>query len=187
MIPGDLEVWCDGSGTLIDGPACVGVVIVDPTLPIDQGILCEASDYVGIGTNNFAELRAMRRGLYLAEQIGAQSGRSDVLSVSVNSDSEYAIGAVTNHSWAQRVHGDLINAIRRQVARLRVRFVHVEGHAGIFGNELADWLAGEARRRLLLTMGIERRPKRRPERDGSHKGRRPKAAKATKAPETEES
>lgn len=150
----ELAIYTDGSGTHVaDGPACIGVVVF-----ASSEVVLEASEHVGPGTNNVAELRAIRRGLFLAEQLGALD-----LPVTLYSDSEYSIGAITARSWELRANRELVEAIRRQVDRFAfLRFVHVDGHAGIFGNERADWLAGSARRRYLASQGVTRRPKREP-------------------------
>lgn len=153
--PREISVWCDGSGTHVEGPACIGVVIVGDAAES----ICEVSEHVGVGTNNVAELRAIRRGLFLADVIAGVD-----VPVTVYSDSEYAIGCCTK-SWEIRANADLVRALRRQVATFAfIRFVHVDGHAGIYLNEVADWLAGEARRRYFAGHGIERKAKRRPER-----------------------
>lgn len=145
MNPRELQVWTDGSGTHARGPACIGVVLVG-----DAGeILCEASEYVCDGTNNVAELRAIRRGLYLAsEMVGFR------WPVTVYSDSEYAIGSCTK-PWTPNRNRELVLALRKQCKQFTMlRFEHVRGHAGIYFNELADWLAGEARRRFFVSHGV---------------------------------
>jgi ribonuclease HI len=156
----EIAIWTDGSGTHVaDGPACIGVVVL-----VDGEIVCEASEHVGPGTNNVAELRAIRRGLYLAEQLGEfETGVGVVTPVTVYSDSEYSIGVISSRSWQLQRNVGLVEVIRRQVDRFAfLRFIHVDGHAGIFGNERADWLAGEARRRHLAALGLTRRKKREP-------------------------
>lgn len=148
-----IEIFTDGSGTLVDGPACIGVAI------FEDGVLVEEQGaYVCEGTNNVAELRAIRRGLYLSgERFGFMQP------VTVFTDSEYAIGSLTK-DWDSQANAKLIAAIRDQIKGFAiVRFQHVDGHAGVFGNELADFLAGAARVTHFAGQGITKPPKRRPE------------------------
>lgn len=154
-----LDIYCDGSGTHQLGPACIGVVVM-----LDAEPIVEVSEYVGDGTNNVAELRAIRRALYLAHAIGGPA-----VDAVIYSDSEYAIGSLTKE-WTPRANDKLVIAMRAQFARMpSARLVHVDGHAGILGNEIADWLAGCARRRHLATLGIARPEKRRPTEESARK------------------
>jgi ribonuclease HI len=165
--PRTIECWTDGSGTHDpDGPACIGVTVF-----VDGRLCVEASEHVGDGTNQLAELRAIRRALWLARELLTQHMLAtgvgdDVPAVVVRTDSQYAIDMVFLQRYEPRAHAGLITAMRSQVAELQtatdVVFAHVEGHSGVFGNERADWLAGEARRRHLASKGVERRKKREP-------------------------
>ena len=67
----------------------------------------------------------------------------------VRSDSMYAIGAVTAPQGPEPHHKNarLIVIVRRMLLGRVVTFEHVEGHAGVEGNERADVLAGLARKR----------------------------------------
>lgn len=98
------------------------------------------------GTNNTAELRALHQALLIAES-EADAGAT----VAVFCDSKYAIQCVTQWAagWQRRgwtkPGGDIRNLdlIRPAFAlyqelRGRVQVLHVNGHAGIEGNELAD-------------------------------------------------
>lgn len=149
-----IDVWTDGSGTFAHGPACIGVVVID-----GGELVCEASEFVGLGTNNVAELRAIRRGLYLAAEIAGFGAR-----VTVHSDSEYALGAIARPEFTPHANEALVCALRRQAAAFsRLSFEHVKGHSGVALNELADWLAGRARASYLARQGIARKLRRRPE------------------------
>ncbi len=130
-----VEVWCDGSGTSMDSEAGCGVVIVVPDAPkIERGF------YLGHGTNNFAELSAIRRAVLLLEELKVPR----TAKIRVHSDSEYAIGALTK-SWDVKANADLVadtKAVCRRYPGLEL--FHVKGHAGNAGNEAADKLAGAA-------------------------------------------
>lgn len=150
-----VEAWCDGSGThRPEEPACIGVVVTVDGVPI-----VEVSEYVGLGTNSLAELRAMRRAFWLLETLALGPA-------TVWSDSEYAIGAATQ-TWEPESHARLVDALRAQKARLPdVTIAHVRGHSGVWGNELADWLAGSARVRWFAARGIDKPKKSRPRAPG---------------------
>lgn len=61
-------VYVDGGSRGNPGPAGVGVVITDP-----QGAeLARANDYIGEGTNNTAEYRALLLGLERARELDAR-------------------------------------------------------------------------------------------------------------------
>lgn len=98
------------------------------------------------GTNNTAELNALHQALLMAEQ---EVGRQ--VSVAVFCDSSYAIQCVTQWAVGWQKKGwkkpggeirnlDLIQPAFALYTRLRtaVPVLHVNGHAGIEGNELAD-------------------------------------------------
>lgn len=134
-----LIAYTDGSGTRAHLPSGAGVVIYDGDAPI-----LEASRHLGLGTNNHAELSAVRVALAITD---APEHRARPLIV--RSDSEYTIGALTSR-WEPRegaANARLIAIIRKALRTRAVTFEHVKGHAGIEGNERADKLAGLARLR----------------------------------------
>lgn len=104
--------------------------------------LAKDSGYRSNTTNNQMELYAVTMGLdFLFEALGP----CDVL---VYSDSEYCTkGAVATTGWRKKnkkFWKGLDFAIERH---LNVDFTHVKGHSGHIWNELADQMAGEARRK----------------------------------------
>lgn len=136
-----VELFTDGSGThQKSGPAFVGVVLF-----VDGEPVLTSSDHVGFGTAQYAELRAIRRGLHL---LGCHLGMAAVeQGCTLWTDSEYSAGVLApNCDWKIRAHAELIEAVRAQLSELpRVKVAHVKGHTGVYGNEVADWLAHLAR------------------------------------------
>lgn len=129
--------WTDGS--------CKNVP--DTPQPVGFGCVWEIQDYVvrlGMhgkpGTNNTAELAAVLAALWWI----SPAARKNVHLV-IHADSEYAIGVVTK-PWRIKKNPEIIQAIKDLITDYGlVEFVHVKGHEGIWGNEEADRLAGEAR------------------------------------------
>jgi len=102
--------------------------------------------YNPMGTNNTAELNALHQALMMAETESAQGQ-----SVAIFCDSKYSIQCVTQ--WAvgwekkgwKKAGGEIKNLeIIQQMFALyqklknRIQVLHVNGHVGVEGNELAD-------------------------------------------------
>lgn len=137
--PGALVAYTDGSGTIASRPCGAGVVIFDAGVAI-----LEASVPLGLGTNNAAELLAIRHALWMC---GTAAVRHR--SVEIRTDSLYCIDSLQSayDPHPRAPNAETITAIRARMAeRGRVDFAHVRGHSGEIGNERADQLAGRARR-----------------------------------------
>jgi ribonuclease HI len=132
---GALELWTDGACSGNPGPMGIGVVAIDGTKRR------EVSEYLGVGTNNIAELTAIERALDTADiATGNDRGRR----MRIYTDSAYAIG-VLSKAWKAKANQELIARIKRRlVAYPNVEFVKVSGHAGIPENERCDALARAA-------------------------------------------
>jgi ribonuclease HI len=127
-----LELWTDGACSGNPGPMGIGIVA------IDGGKRKEVGEYLGIGTNNIAELTAIDRALDLA---GAEA---ETRHVRVYTDSAYSIG-VLSKGWKAKANQELIGRMRKRLAKLPdVEFVKVSGHAGVPENERCDELARNA-------------------------------------------
>jgi len=124
-----VEIWTDGACSGNPGPMGIGVVV------IDGGQRREKGEYLGVGTNNIAELTAIERGIELANGGGAEARR-----LRVYTDSSYAIG-VLDKGWKAKANQELIARLKRRLAPLDVEFVKVSGHAGVPENERCDELA----------------------------------------------
>jgi ribonuclease HI len=130
-----VEVWTDGACSGNPGPMGIGVVVIDGTKRREVG------EYLGVGTNNIAELTAIERGLDLADEV---TGSDRQRRIRVHSDSGYAIGLL-DKGWKAKANVDLVQRLRRQVAEFsRLEFVKVPGHAGVPENERCDELARAA-------------------------------------------
>lgn len=137
-VSSELIAFCDGSGTVHTEPAFIGVVVYRAK---GMEALCEVSEYIEWGTNNVAELRALRRALWLLEQLDGPHAKAIVYS-----DSQYALGMTRNTILDVRTNHRLVRALRKQYAKLpHVQLLHCRGHAGVYGNNVADWLAHRAR------------------------------------------
>jgi ribonuclease HI len=134
-VAGAIEVWTDGACSGNPGPMGIGVVVVDGSARE------EVSEYLGVGTNNIAELVAIERGLEVViNRAKGEEGRR----VRVYSDSSYSIGLLEK-GWKAKANQELVARLRKLVAIVpHLEFVKVRGHAGVPENERCDQLAREA-------------------------------------------
>ncbi len=113
----------------------IGVVFIDGAQRREVG------DYLGIGTNNIAELTAIERGLDLA---APAVDKDPSRRVRIYSDSAYSIGLLEKN-WKAKANQELVARLRRRLTAFpRVEFVKVAGHAGVPENERCDELARRA-------------------------------------------
>jgi ribonuclease HI len=137
-----IEVWTDGACSGNPGPMGIGIVVVDRVSSQRK----EHGEYLGIGTNNIAELTAIERGLEIAEKIIKKEDAADAphRPIKVFSDSAYSIG-VLSKGWKAKANQELVARLRRRLEALPdVEMVKVAGHAGVPENERCDQLATDA-------------------------------------------
>jgi len=129
-----VHVWTDGACSGNPGPMGIGIVVLAGDRRKEHG------EYLGTGTNNIAELVAVQRGLEVAEEVAP--GRQQP--IRVYTDSSYTIGLLAQ-GWKAKANQDLVAQLRRQLGSYsNLRFVKVEGHAGVAENERCDLLARQA-------------------------------------------
>jgi ribonuclease HI len=143
-LPGAIDVWTDGACSGNPGPMGIGVVV------LFDGQRKELGEYLGVGTNNIAELTAIERGLEIAAEIaktaaaapgGGPEAGARLRRVRVYSDSGYAIGLLEK-GWKAKANQELVARLRKRVAAVpNLEFVKVPGHAGVPENERCDELA----------------------------------------------
>ncbi|MSP24389.1 MAG: ribonuclease HI [Myxococcales bacterium] len=120
--------YTDGACSGNPGPAGLGVVLMRGAVTI------ELSEYLGLATNNVAELTAVLRAL---EELDADTPAS------IFTDSQYAIGVVQK-GWKAKANTELVAELKQLYARRRATLFYVRGHAGDPLNERADELARDA-------------------------------------------
>jgi ribonuclease HI len=135
MPSGDIvHVWTDGACSGNPGPMGIGMVV------IAGDKRAEAGEYLGRGTNNIAELTAVRRGIELAETLTTVKARP----LRVYTDSSYTIGLLSQ-GWKAKANQELVAELRQFLrAYPNMQMVKVEGHAGVPENERCDLLARQA-------------------------------------------
>jgi ribonuclease HI len=127
---GAWTVYADGACSGNPGPAGLGIVLVGP-----DGKIAEGFEYLGIGTNNVAELTGILRAAEIVP---------DGAAAVVHTDSQYAIGVLTK-GWKAKANKELIAGVKTALSRRQGwKIVYVPGHAGVPLNERADELAREA-------------------------------------------
>ena len=123
----DLCIHTDGASSGNPGPAGIGVVMQY------KGHRKEIARYIGLATNNQAELEAIRTAL------AAVKNRR--IPITIYTDSRYAWGLLTQN-WKARQNQDLVQQIRNLMMKFEnLRLIHIRGHAGNAENERADRLA----------------------------------------------
>lgn len=133
---GGIALFTDGSANYRDRSGGWGFVALDAGEGLDS-----AAGHLGNTTISQMELMAATEGLkYIHDTYGA-------CEVLVYSDSEYVVKGATNRQRKRRKNQlfwkQLDHAIERHTY---VAFHHVRGHSDHLFNEMADQLAGRARR-----------------------------------------
>lgn len=125
-----IRVFTDGACLGNPGPAgCAALVL-------EGKKATELSRYLGQGTNNIAELEAIRLGLLAV--------KDRTRPVRVFTDSGYALGLLSL-GWKAKANQQLVQEIRLLLRAFpTLEFVKVRGHAGVPENERVDELAREA-------------------------------------------
>jgi ribonuclease HI len=130
-IPDDTVcIFTDGASSGNPGPSGVGVLMKYGEREK------EISKYIGIATNNIAELEAIKTGL-------SELKKTD-MPVRIFTDSSYAYGLLAL-GWKARKNQALVKALRATTSKFKnLKFIKVKGHAGHAENERADFLATSA-------------------------------------------
>jgi ribonuclease HI len=123
-------IYTDGASSGNPGPSGIGVLLRFGKHEK------EISKYIGIATNNIAELEAIRTGLLELKETH--------LPIRVFTDSNYAYGIFVL-GWKPKKNTRLIESIRKLISKFNnLKFIKIKGHTGIEGNERADFLATSA-------------------------------------------
>jgi ribonuclease HI len=126
----EILIFTDGASSGNPGPAGIGVVLRFGKYEK------EISEYIGLATNNIAELKAIQAGLLAVKKTD--------LPVRIFTDSRYAYGVLTL-GWKARANNELVQSIKKKMTKFKnLKIVKVKGHAGDEGNERADLLATSA-------------------------------------------
>lgn len=138
----DVKIFTDGGCDPNPGKAGSGIAVYR------QGVVSEL--WYGLfnpaGTNNTAELNALHQAMLMAKECVAKSE-----SVAIFCDSKYSIQCITTwaagwkkNGWKKKT-GEIKNLdlIQKMFAlyqdiKEKVQILHVNGHVGVEGNELAD-------------------------------------------------
>lgn len=124
---GIVEVYTDGACSGNPGPCGYGLLMRD------GDSYREINQYLGTGTNNIAELTAIKVALENVEDKSRP--------VRIYTDSSYSIGVLTK-GWKAKANRELILGIRDLLSEFDdVKLIKVKGHAGHPLNERADDLA----------------------------------------------
>jgi ribonuclease HI len=123
-------IFTDGASSGNPGPSGIGVVM---RWGKHQK---EISEFIGMATNNIAELKAIETGL--------KAVKNTDLPVKLYTDSNYAYGILAL-GWKEKKNKDTVAAIKKIMSKFKdLTFIKVKGHAGDEGNERADFLATDA-------------------------------------------
>ena len=126
----EICVFTDGASSGNPGPSGIGVV-----LRFGEHEK-EISEYIGVATNNVAELKAIQAGL------SALKNRN--LPVRILTDSSYAYGVLVL-GWKVKANKEIVQSIKKTMKRFKnLEIVKIRAHAGDKGNERADFLATSA-------------------------------------------
>ncbi len=123
-------IYTDGASSGNPGPAGIGAVLKFGKHER------EISKYIGIATNNIAELEAIRTGLLELKTLE--------LPVRLFTDSSYALGVLVL-GWKARKNVGLVKSTQEIIKRFKdLKIIKIKGHAGHEENERADFLATSA-------------------------------------------
>jgi len=123
-------IFTDGASSGNPGPSGVGVLLKYGEHEK------EISKYIGIATNNIAELEAINTGLL-------ELKKTD-MPVRIFTDSSYAYGLLAL-GWKARKNQALVKTIRETISKFKdLKIIKVKGHAGHAENQRADYLATSA-------------------------------------------
>ncbi len=124
-----LEIYCDGACFPNPGEMAIGVVLVWNKHTKEIG------EKIGEGTNNIAELTAVKRGLELV--------KDRTKPITVITDSQYALNCLTG-KWNPSKNVELISEIKDLISEFStVKYKWVRGHSGDKYQEKADSLANQ--------------------------------------------
>ena len=130
-----IVVYTDGACSGNPGPAGAGVHMVHPKYKL------EVSEFMGLATNNAAELRAIMIALEALDEDDKER------TTHLYTDSAWALGVLVG-GWKAKTNLEAIKKIKALLEAFpKVELLKVKGHAGIPGNEEADYLATRATRR----------------------------------------
>ncbi|MFT7520786.1 MAG: ribonuclease HI, partial [Kiritimatiellia bacterium] len=128
------------------GPAGSGAV-----LQLPDGRRVEVARSLGRGTNNLAELTAIRIVLEVLDQLSIPGDAT----VAVLTDSSYSHGVLCK-GWKAKKNTELILGIRAMLKQHPgVTLYWVAGHVGTAGNERADALANMGVAGTSVVKGLE--------------------------------
>ena len=135
-----LQIYTDGAYKSSIDQGGIGIVWIK-----DDKVFKKYSKGFKHTTNNKMELIAML--------CAFKSIKTSIDEVEFISDSQYVLGCLTK-GWKKKKNVELWNILDKEYERVKslvknIKFTHVRGHQGCFGNYLAGELASNASLELL--------------------------------------